>query len=48
MTYVDINPGDVEDLGGWILAGRESVEFMSSPVPLERIEWRLLQIIMAP
>jgi len=48
VTYVDINSRNVEDFGRWFLSGRESVELMLAPVPLEGIEWRILQIIMAP
>jgi len=47
-TYVHVNPRDVEDLGGRFLAGRESVELVPAPIPLEGVEWRILQIIMAP
>lgn len=47
-TYVDINPGDVEDLGGRVFGGRESVEFVSAPVPLEGVERRRLKIIITP
>lgn len=47
-THININPRDVEDLGGRVFGGRESVEFVPAPVPLEGIERRRLKIIITP
>lgn len=38
----------VEDLDLHVLAGRVSVELVLPSVPLERIQWRTFQIIIAP
>lgn len=47
QTYVNVNPGNIEDFGGRCLAGCETVELVPAAVPLERVERRLLEIVMA-
>jgi hypothetical protein len=36
-----------EDLGGWFLSGRESVEFKGPTIPLDSVERSVFQIVLA-
>lgn len=46
-THVNVNPGNIEDLGRRLLAGRVTVELVPAAVPLEGVKRRLLEIVMA-
>lgn len=46
-TYVNVDPGDVEDFCGGLLSRCVTVELMPAAVPLERVKRSLLQIVMA-
>lgn len=47
-THVNVNPGNIEDLGRRLLARCVTVELVpAAQVPLEGVKGRLLEIVMA-
>lgn len=46
-THVNVNPGNIEDLGRRLLARCVTVELVPAAVPLEGVKGRLLEIVMA-